>query len=39
MTLSLEGDKSEAKRVLKAVSAVYRNEDGEKPRLVKKEKD
>lgn len=34
MTLSLDGDKSEAQRVLKAISKVYKNEDGEKPRLI-----
>lgn len=36
LTLSMEGDKSEAKRVLKALAAVYKNEDDEKPRLIPK---
>lgn len=40
LSLPIDGDKSEARRVLKAMIKVLKNEDEVKPRLIaKKEKD
>lgn len=37
MTLSLEGEKPESSRMIKAMIAVLKSEGEEKPRLIKKE--